>query len=58
MDRGSLGVAEMINKCTSTVGKCEGKRPLWNPRHTWQDNIKMNLKEKWCNDVNLVQLSG
>jgi hypothetical protein len=27
------------------VGKPEGKRPLGRPRHRWEDNIKMNLKE-------------
>jgi hypothetical protein len=24
------------------VGKPEGKRPLGRPRHTWEDNIKMD----------------
>ena len=27
------------------VGKPEGKRPLGRPRHKWEDNINMNLKE-------------
>jgi len=27
------------------VGKPEGKRPLGRPRHIWEDNIKMNLRE-------------
>ena len=27
------------------VGKPEGKRPLGRPRHTWEDNIKMDLQE-------------
>jgi hypothetical protein len=27
------------------VGKPEGKRPLGKPRHTWEDNIKMELRE-------------
>jgi hypothetical protein len=26
------------------VGKPEGKRPLERPRRTWEDNIKMDLK--------------
>jgi hypothetical protein len=26
------------------VGKPEGKRPLGRPRHSWVDNIKMNLR--------------
>jgi hypothetical protein len=27
------------------VGKHEGKIPLGRPRHRWEDNIKMDLKE-------------
>jgi hypothetical protein len=28
------------------VGKAEGKRPLGRPRHTWVNNIKMDLRER------------
>jgi hypothetical protein len=27
------------------VGRPEGKRPLGRPRHSWEDNIKMDLRE-------------
>jgi hypothetical protein len=27
------------------AGKPEGRRPLGRPRHTWEDNIKMDLRE-------------
>ena len=27
------------------VGKTEGKRPLGRPRHSWVDNIRMDLQE-------------
>jgi hypothetical protein len=27
------------------VGKPEGRRPLRRPRHRWEDNIKMDLRE-------------
>ena len=27
------------------MGKPDGKRPLGRPRHRWEDNIKMDLKE-------------
>jgi hypothetical protein len=52
------------------VGKPEGKRPLGRPRHRWEDNIKMDLREiewegvewihmvqdreQWCALVNTV----
>jgi hypothetical protein len=30
------------------VGKPEGKRPLGRPRHRWEDNIRIDLREiKW-----------
>jgi hypothetical protein len=28
------------------VGKPEGKRPLGRPRHRWEDNIKMNFRDR------------
>jgi hypothetical protein len=27
------------------VGRPEGRRPLGRPRHSWEDNIKMDLQE-------------
>jgi len=30
---------------TVLVGKSEGKRSFGRPRHTWEDNIKMDLQE-------------
>ena len=33
------------------VGKPEGKRPLWRPRRRWVDNIRMDLQEVGCGNV-------
>ena len=34
------------------VGRLEGKRPLERPRHSWKDNIKMDLQEVgWGNGL-------
>jgi len=33
------------------VGKPERKRPLGIPKHRWEDNIKMNLQEVGCGDM-------
>jgi len=30
------------------VGKLEEKRPLWRPRHTWVDSIRMDFQEVGC----------
>jgi len=38
------------------VGKPEGKRPLGRPRHRWEDNIKMDLQEVGCEDMNWIDL--
>jgi hypothetical protein len=39
------------------VGRPEGKRPLERPRHRWEDNIKMDLREIGINWVNEIQLA-
>jgi hypothetical protein len=35
----------MRNVYRSLLGKPEGKRPFRRPRHRWEDNIRMDLKE-------------
>jgi hypothetical protein len=40
------------------VGRPEGKRPLVRPRSKWEDNIKMDLRERridWANWIQLAQ---
>jgi hypothetical protein len=39
--------------CTKT----EGKRPLGRLMHRKQDNIKMDLKEKECEDVHWIHVT-
>jgi hypothetical protein len=39
---------EKRNTCSILVGKREGKGPLGRCRRTFEDNIKMNVKEKGC----------
>jgi hypothetical protein len=39
------------------VGRPEGKRPLGRPRHRWEDNIKMDLREIGINGANWIQLA-
>jgi hypothetical protein len=38
------------------VGRPEGKRPLGRPRHRWEDNIKIDLREIGIDGVNWIQL--
>jgi hypothetical protein len=39
------------------VGRPDGKRPLGRPRHRWEDNIKLDLREIGINVVNWIQLA-
>jgi hypothetical protein len=39
------GILKVIIVYNILVGKPEGKRPLGRPRHKWEDNIKVDLKE-------------
>ena len=39
------------------VAKPEGKRPLERPRRRWEDNIRMDLQEVGCGDVDWVGLA-
>jgi hypothetical protein len=39
------------------VGRPEGKRPLGRPRHRWEDNIKLDLRETGTDGANWIQLA-
>ena len=39
------------------VVKPEGKRPLGRPRRGWEDNIKMDLQEVVCGDMDWIELA-
>ena len=38
------------------VGKPVGKRPLGRPRRRWEYNIKMELQEVVCADIDWIEL--
>jgi len=39
------------------VGKPEGKRSVGRPRPKWEDNIKMDLQEVGCGDMDWSELA-
>jgi hypothetical protein len=39
------------------VGKPQGKRQIWRPRHRWQGSIKMDLRGVGCKHVNWIPLA-
>jgi hypothetical protein len=34
-----------LNACRVVVGQPKGKKPLGRPRRSWEDNIKMDIRE-------------
>jgi hypothetical protein len=38
------------------VGRLECKRPLGRPRHKWENNIKLDLKETRIDEANWIRL--
>jgi hypothetical protein len=39
------------------VGRTNGKRLLGRPRHRWEDNIKMDLRERGIDGANWIRLT-
>jgi hypothetical protein len=39
------------------VGKSEGRRPLGRPRRRLEDNIKVDLQEVGCGDMDWIELA-
>jgi hypothetical protein len=39
------------------IGKPEGKRPLGRPRHWWEDNIEMDIREIGWGGMSWIHLA-
>jgi hypothetical protein len=50
-------IGEVKNTCNILVGKPAGRRPLGRPRHRWDDNIKMGLREIRFGNVDWIHLA-
>jgi hypothetical protein len=51
-------MGEKRNTYRLLVGKPEGKRPLGSPRRRWMDNIRLDLGEVGCGDVDWIGLQS
>jgi hypothetical protein len=49
-------MGEIRNAYNILVGKSEGKRPRGRPRSSWEDNIRMDLREIGWDDVDWIHL--
>jgi hypothetical protein len=54
---GPCSTNEKKNVYRLLVGKPEGRRPLGRPRRRWVDNIRMDLGEVGCGDVDSIDLA-
>jgi hypothetical protein len=50
-------IGEERNACSVLLGKPEGKRLLGKPIRSWEDNIKMDLREIGCGNMNMIDLA-
>jgi hypothetical protein len=47
-------MGEVRSASNILVGRPEGRRPLGRPRHRWEDNIKMDLREIGFGEVDWI----
>jgi hypothetical protein len=50
-------MGEERSVCRVFVGKPEGKKLLGRPRHRWEDNISMDLREVGCGGMDWIGLA-
>jgi hypothetical protein len=50
-----MGEGRGVNRVL--VGKPEGRTPLGRSRRRWEDNIKMDLQEVVCGDMDWIELA-
>jgi hypothetical protein len=50
-------MGEMTAVYRVLVGKPERKRQLGRPRRRWENNIKMDLQEVWCESTEWIDLA-
>jgi hypothetical protein len=50
-------MGESRGEYRALVGKPEGRRPLGRPRHRWEDNIKMDLREVGWGGADWIDLT-
>jgi len=50
-------MGEMRNAYKILVGQPVWKGLFWSPRHTWEDNIRMDIREIWCEGEDWIHLA-
>jgi hypothetical protein len=49
-----FGTREVRGAYNILLGRAEGRRPLGRPRRRWEDNIKIDIREIGCGDVDWI----
>jgi hypothetical protein len=57
MGRACKAHGELRYEYKTLDGMPKGKKPLWSPRHRWEDNIKMDLMETGVDDMDWNHLA-
>ena len=52
-----VGMGDSKDVYRVLVGKPEGKRPLGQPRHGWEDNITMDVQEAGLGGMDWIDLA-
>jgi hypothetical protein len=50
-------IGDKRNSYRIFMGKPEGKRPLGRPRRSWEDNIRIDLREIWWGGMDWIDLA-
>jgi len=55
---GTCGTHGEGERCLQGFGwETRGRRPLGRPRHRWEDDVKMDLREAGIDGTNWIQLA-
>jgi hypothetical protein len=50
-------MGKKMNACRILVGKPEGKRQFWRPRHRWEDNNNIDFEETGWVSMDWIHLA-
>jgi hypothetical protein len=50
-------MAPTLQETLGVIRNLKNNRPLGRPRHRWEDNIKMDLQDARCEDMDWIDLA-
>jgi hypothetical protein len=52
-----VGYVALMGRRKKHAGKPGGKRPIGKPRHRWEDNVKMDLRESGWGGMDWIDMA-